>query len=159
MDKRRVMEKIIIRLTEDLELLRKAARDAHAEATHESSKAENKYDTRGLEASYLADGQVRQAVETEETIAQIQALPVADLMPGTLVAIGALVELESKGDLRFYFVASRGGGVAVEVDGAEVVVITPQAPLGQLLIGRKANDCFKMGQGRDVVEYRIQSVR
>ena len=51
MDKRLVIEAIIARLGDDLDVLCKAARASHAEATHESSKAENKYDTRGLEAS------------------------------------------------------------------------------------------------------------
>lgn len=56
MDKRALIKKIVAQLEAELALLTKAARSAHAEATHESSKAENKYDTRGLEASYLARG-------------------------------------------------------------------------------------------------------
>ena len=59
--KEAVVKKIIERLQADLELYFKAARAAHFEATHEQSKAENKYDTRGLEASYLARGQSKQA--------------------------------------------------------------------------------------------------
>ena len=151
MNKRCVMETIADRLAGDLALLHKAAREAHAEATHESSKAENKYDTRGLEASYLADGQVRQAIETEEAIAQIQMLSMADLPPGTAVTLGALVELESRGRTMFYFMAPRGGGVEVEVDGEEVVVLTPQSPLGRLLVGKKEDDCFKSPSGNSRV--------
>ena len=50
-------QKILARLAADQELLLQSARAAHAEATDEQNKAENKYDTRALEASYLAQGQ------------------------------------------------------------------------------------------------------
>jgi len=49
--KGQLIKQIIASLSESLGLLEKAARASHAEATHESSKAESKYDTRGLEAA------------------------------------------------------------------------------------------------------------
>ena len=62
MKKAELIKQIVASLTENLELLQKAARASHEEATHESSRAESKYDTRGLEAAYLAGGQARQAL-------------------------------------------------------------------------------------------------
>jgi len=56
MNKRAIIKKIIARLTDELEIYFRAAKFSRAEATHESSKAESKYDTRGLEASHLARG-------------------------------------------------------------------------------------------------------
>jgi len=61
MNKSDLLTQIIASLQESLEALQNTARASHAEATHESSKPENKYDTRGLEAAYLAGGQARQA--------------------------------------------------------------------------------------------------
>ena len=55
MNKAQITKQIVARLSENLHLLQKAARASHAEATHESSKAENKYDTRGLEAAAVAE--------------------------------------------------------------------------------------------------------
>ena len=54
---------IIAALTSELDGYKRSARSAHEEATSEQSKAENKYDTRGLEAAYLAGAQSRQAAE------------------------------------------------------------------------------------------------
>ena len=51
---------IIAELGGRLSRLSKAAIEAHAAATDPGSKAEGKYDTRSLEASYLATGQARQ---------------------------------------------------------------------------------------------------
>ena len=45
MKKSELIEQIITSLTESLTVLEKAARASHEEATHESSKAESKYDT------------------------------------------------------------------------------------------------------------------
>ena len=53
MDKQSLHQALLMRLRADLELLERAAHTAREAATHEESKAENKYDTRGLEASYL----------------------------------------------------------------------------------------------------------
>ncbi len=159
MNKRLVIEAIIARLGDDLEILCKAARASHAEATHESSKAENKYDTRGLEASYLADGQVRQAEETELTIVQFQRLSPPNFKPTDPVDIGALVEVKCKNSTSFYFIGPRGGGVEVEVDGKDIVVLTPHAPLGKMLIGRQPGARFKFGTGAKAVEYSIVSIR
>ena len=61
MNKRAIIKKIIAKLTGELEVYFRAAQYARDEATHEQNKAENKYDTRGLEASYLARGQSKQA--------------------------------------------------------------------------------------------------
>jgi hypothetical protein len=60
MDKSQLIKQIVAGLSQSLGVLEKAARASHAEATHESSKAESKYDTHGLEAAYLAGGQARQ---------------------------------------------------------------------------------------------------
>lgn len=102
MNKAAVLRKIVERLTSDLELYLKAARAAHFEATHEQSKAENKYDTRGLEASYLARGQSRQAAELELAVQQFQRLSSSSWPDGQPADIGALVELRSRRQSQWY---------------------------------------------------------
>src|SRR6185369_8928996 len=99
----------IAQLGGELELLTHAARAAHAEAPHESSKAESKYDTRGLEASYLARGQSRQAAEVAQAIEDFQKLPVRSFAPNDEIDAGAFVELAGKRERNFYFIAPRGG--------------------------------------------------
>src|SRR5258706_2373263 len=74
MNKRQILKQIIAALTQSLAVLEKAARASHEEATHESSRAESKYDTRGLEAAYLAGGQTRQAKEILDAISLYDSL-------------------------------------------------------------------------------------
>src|SRR6266516_6507375 len=82
LNKSKLLEQIIEALRDSLAVLEKAARASHAEATHESSKAENKYDTRGLEAAYLAGGQAKQAKEILDSIKLYQSLRLRDFGPG-----------------------------------------------------------------------------
>ncbi len=74
MDKAVVLEEIIASLQSELETYIRAAKFSHAEATAEENRAENKYDTRGLEASYLAAGQANKVVELEAAISSFEEL-------------------------------------------------------------------------------------
>jgi transcription elongation GreA/GreB family factor len=158
-DKKRIITAIISKLSEELELYIRAARASHAEATHEQSKAENKYDTRGLEAAYLARGQSRQIAELELAMKEFRALPQTSFPPGTPIGIGTLVELREKKQRSFYFVGPRGGGAEVEQDGVEILVITPQSPLGAQLMGRKAGEKLKLQIGGVTNDYTIVAVQ
>ena len=140
MNKRAIIQKITAKLIGELEIYFRAALASRTEATHESSKAENKYDTRGLEASYLARGQSKQAAELEAAIAEFEKLGARKFTDGDGIAVGALVELEHGGEKSIYFVGPRAGGTEVLHDRKEILVITPQSPLGVQLMGKKSGD-------------------
>src|SRR5277367_720709 len=140
MNKRAIIKKIVARLTDELQVYFRAAQFSRAEATHESSKAESKYDTRGLEASYLARGQSKQAAEIESAIAEFEKLPVKKFGADEPIGLGALVELEHGGENSFYFIGPRAGGTEVLHDKKEILVITPQSPLCEQIMGRKSGD-------------------
>ena len=140
MNKRAIIQKITAKLVSELEVYFRAAQFSRAEATHESNKAENKYDTRGLEAGYLARGQSKQAAELEAAIAEFEQLGARKFAAGDAIAVGALVELEHGGESSFYFLGPRAGGTEVLHDRKEIMVITPQSPLGEQLMGKKSGD-------------------
>jgi len=140
MDKRGLIQKIIAKLLNELEVYFRAAQASRAEASHEQSKPENKYDTRGLEASYLARGQSRQAAELETAIAEFEKLDPRAFAAGEAIDIGALVELETDGERAYYLIGPRAGGTEVVQDKKEVCVITPQSPLGTQLMEKKSGD-------------------
>jgi transcription elongation GreA/GreB family factor len=159
MNKTQLIKRIVAALNENLDLLQKAARASHAEATHESSKAESKYDTRGLEAAYLAGGQARQAKEILDSIKAYEALTVKAFAAEAPIDLTALVELDSDGSRSMYFMGPRNGGLEVEVGRKEVTVITPQSPLGQTLMGKKAGQRWTTKLGGATVKYKVVSVR
>ena len=154
-DKRAIIDLILKGLEAELDGY---ARAAHTEAMDEQNKAENKYDTRGLEASYLAMGQSRQAAEAMEAIQKYKALPVVAFKSSDAIDVGAVVELDA-GDSSIYFIGPCGGGMEIVHRGKAVLVITPRSPLGQLLIGRKTGDRLEFGPGAAKVRYRVVAVK
>lgn len=158
MNKHTVLKAIIAKLGEELQTYLNAADASRAEATHESSKAENKYDTRGLEASYLARGQSRQIAELEAALIEFQKLGSREFKDGESMDIGALVELEQDRERSFYFIGPRAGGTEVEFDGQEILVITPQSPLGSQLVGKMEGDQLKLALPGSQNKYRVVKV-
>jgi transcription elongation GreA/GreB family factor len=157
-NKAAIVQKIIAQLAAEMEGYARSARAAHAEATDEQSKAENKYDTRGLEASYLARGQSRQAAETAEALEHFAALPLRDFSPADPIDLGAVVELETPTGKTCYFIGPRAGGTEIKEGRREILVITPQSPLGQQLVGKKQGDRWETQLAGKRVAYRIVGV-
>ena len=155
MTKSELLARILAQLRSELESLTAAALATHAEATDEQNKAENKYDTRGLEASYLAHGQSKAAQEAAQAVAQFQAMTPRDFAAGEPIGLGALVALD--GGAR-YFVGPRAGGTELSHEGRDVMVITPHSPLGRQLMGRRPGDVVALEIGGRRSEARIAAV-
>lgn len=138
--KSELLEKIRAELKARFDRLARAAMDAHAAATDPGSKAEGKYDTRSLEASYLAAGQARQVDELAETVRVFEAFTLADFAMEDPIAMGALVEVDLRGETSHFLLAPTAGGMVVEMDGLEITLLTPASTLYQNLLGMRAGD-------------------
>jgi len=158
MNKSKLIKQIVAGLSESLAMLEKAARASHEEATHESNKAESKYDTRGLEAAYLAGGQARQAKEILDSIEVYEGLKTREYGRDEPIDLTTLVELATNGSSAVYFIGPRKGGLEINYRGKEITVITPQSPLGQNLIGKKAGQRWTAKVGGSLMKYHILSV-
>lgn len=153
-----LLRQIIAALQAELDGYNRSARAAHSEATDEQSRAENKYDTRGLEASYLARGQSRQALEVIEAIQYFSAMGTRDFGSNEAVDLGALVELEESGATSYYFIGPRSGGLEIEHENHPILVITPQSPLGQRLVGRRVGDTLQMPATGPAQKCRVAAI-
>lgn len=157
--KRMIVRQIIEQLTEQLDTLAGASRAMHADASDEQNKAEDKYDTRGLESAYLASSQARLATETEQALAVYQSLELGKFQQTTPIDLTALVELESRGARSHYFLGPKSGGLEIQLKETQVLVITPESPLGRQLLGRKVGDRIQLQTRGPAQEYRVTSVR
>jgi len=158
LNKDAIVAAIIAALAGELEGYARSARDAHAYATDEQCKAENKYDTRGLESSYLASGQARQAAEVMQSMQQYKSLAVRKFSPQEPINVGAVVELERKGERITYFIGPSAGGTEVVCKGRSVLVITPQSPMGRQIVGRKRGENVQIQVGGTSDSYRVAAV-
>lgn len=149
--KRHILNMIIASLRRELDACMMAAREATAAATDPGSKAENKYDTRSLEASYLARGQALRVSELHEAVLTFETLSLIEFAPNQAIITGALVVLADKNEEALYFFGPCAGGTSVELDGQEILVITPASPLGRELLGKKAGETIRLSSGSTMI--------
>lgn len=155
-NKESIRKAILRQLRDDYNNAIQSAADAHDAATNEESKAENKYDTRGLEASYLAEGQSRRVAELEQAIAMYEKLDVAELTDGSPIRLTALVTLEdAQAQCKRLFIGPVSGGLKVVLEDVEYMVVTPKAPLGGSLIGKHVGDEVTINAAGNTTHYDI----
>lgn len=118
-----------------------AANQAHDSATHEENVAENKYDTLGLEASYLAEGQANIVAGYKAAISIFKKLSVRDFDEDSELTLGALVRLvDDGGGELLVFLSPVAGGQVIELQDKDVSIVTSSAPLGLSLLGSCLDD-------------------
>lgn len=117
-----------------------AADEARATATNKENVAENKYDTLGLEAAYLAHGQSKRCLQLERDLAAFVSLK-ENLTEHSEARLGSLVEVEQPdGEVRYLFIGPGCGGLQIDGEDETATVITPASPLGSALIGAASGD-------------------
>ncbi|WP_095110594.1 GreA/GreB family elongation factor [Pseudomonas sp. Irchel 3E20] len=141
MNKHSVHALILDKLQADLDIAQRAAQTAYETATHEENIAENKYDTLGLEASYLAAGQAKRVEEIRQALALCQNMALRPYDESTGIQVGTLLGLEDEqGRQQWLFLAPDGAGLKVQLVGQPITVITPRSPLGKSLLGKFEGD-------------------
>ena len=141
MDKFLLQQQVLERLAEDLLQAEQAVQAAHEAATHEENIAENKYDTLGLEAGYLAAGQARRAEGIRQAMAHWRQFRPRPYDASKGIQLGALVCLgESDHKQQLLFIGPAGGSMQL-VSGVQLVqVISSEAPLGRAMLGKCEGD-------------------
>jgi hypothetical protein len=135
-----LLEKIRSDLRASLERLVKAAQEAHAAATDPGSKAEGKYDTRSLEASYLAAGQARQVDELANSLRIFESLQLEKFQITDPIDSGALVEVELRGESIDFLLVPVSGGRVVFHEGMEITLLSPESGLYRKLLGMRVGE-------------------
>ena len=159
MTKEYILHLIIERLFQDLTIVFTAAKTAHEAATHSENIPDNKYDTLGLEASYVAQGQANRAQDLKFALEAYRRLALQEFNEGSPISLTALVTLEADdGSFRKIFIGPLEGGLKVKDDNSEIIVITPGSPLGRGLIGKSVGDRVQTGMRSSGKEYEIVNV-
>lgn len=147
MNKPAVLAQFLAVLKAELAALTRAAQGAFAAATDPDSKAENKYDTRTLEASYVARGQAKRVAELQEAVRAFEALSANELAADAAITLGTLVSLETPEETTHYFIGPFAGGTEIVHEGREIVIITPASALGQKLLGHRVGEAVALRPG------------
>lgn len=158
-DKNKILDAFLRELERELNTLIEAAFEAKEAATSEEARAENEYDTRGLEASYLAGAQSKRAGELRDFINQLKKIKIRSYRESDEIEATALIEIEIDGEeKKWFFMVPQEGGAKVTIDGLSILLISPESPLGQEIYGKRVGDAFEFETRGQLREYEIISV-
>ncbi|MDD3276882.1 MAG: hypothetical protein PHP93_07540 [Kiritimatiellales bacterium] len=146
MNKTALLRAVIAELENDLRRQQGANKQASAGATDGEARAETKWDTCGLESSYLARGH---ALQFKALVADLETLRTF-MIPhydGLAIGPGALIETELDKEKMICFLLPCAGGTEVQFDEKTVSVITPSSPIGAALMDKKQGGKFSFRAG------------
>lgn len=155
--KKQILDELISRARVELAGLEASAKSNRDFATDPEFKAESKYDTRGLEASYLASAEAKRVEELKLEIQILEEVDVDQSKKLGEISIGAIVELEHGNQKRKYFLIPTAGGTIVKVDEEAVLVVSVFSPIGDALMGLKTGDDFEVETPKETRNYQILS--
>lgn len=158
MNKTDILQNFISSIEAELAVLKKSAKDTADYATDSENKPENKYDTRGLEASYLAGAQAVRVAEMQEVLLAFRHQILQNNKKTEIVTIGALVEVSIQDKISFLLIMPVGGGQSIKYENRIIQVVTPVSPLGQALLKRTIGDLVTITTGNAMREYEIISI-
>ncbi len=136
MERKSAIHALQAQVKKQLETAQNAFKASRSTVTSDESKQEGKYDTRGLEESYLAHGLSQKINDFEEIEVFLESCLMAE--PSTEVVLGSLVQGRLNNESVAYLLAPKGGGLEALVSEVEVTVVTPESPLGSQLLTLKA---------------------
>lgn len=155
--KQKLLDELLRKAREELVDLTRAALETKNFATDQEFKAESKYDTRALEASYLASAEAKRV---EELKLEIQILEEVDLNASSRtkeISIGALVELSYGERKMLYFLIPTAGGTLLKFGDDAVVVVSVFSPIGDAMLGLKSGQDFEVETPKETRSYEILS--
>lgn len=113
-------------------------------ATEGDVKQESKYDTRGIEASYLAGAQKKRVEELKFDLHKLEDFMAFAFKPSDEVVLGSLVEIDMGKEIRLYFMTPAFGGIQLYLDHKPIFIISTVSPMGEAIIGLSEGDEFEL---------------
>ena len=161
--KKLIVSSLLEVLRKEHEVYERIAEQARKDAIDSEMKQESKYDTRAIEAGYLAGAQKRRFEEIKIEIQSLEALELKDYS-GSPAALGALVLLAEEEDRAhkhstpWYFLAPSAGSGPLTIDGKNIKILSIHSPLARNLIGLEEGESFVLDSPSGQKEYSIEKI-
>ena len=154
--KQAILDELKLRVQKDLTQAKSAFKSTKGHATDSELKSDGKYDTRSIEAGYLAGAQKKRVDELELELGLLDEININHLP--SEVSVGSLAEIEFNKMKRLYFISSTSGGTMLEIEGETILVISAFSPIGAAAIGLSVGDTFEVETATNTREYTILSI-
>jgi Transcription elongation factor, GreA/GreB, C-term len=161
-NKKELIQQFILLLESDLKSAIESQKNTVEYVTDEDNKPENEYDTRGLEASYLARGQAERVADLKESLAFFKITEIKLYTKDTPIGNSALVcvqDLEQNDDVKNILLMPKGGGLQLTYLNKHYQTVTASSPLGKALLGKKCDEEISYHVGSHLKEFSILNVQ
>jgi len=134
---------------------------ARQEARHSEMKQEGKYDTRGIEASYLADGQAKRLGDLQEEFQTLEHIPIQN--SSTTLGVGSLVRLKTETHppvFHWFFLTPKSSlNISLSEIEQPIQIISISSPLGKELLGLEEGDSLEVQTPNGTQSYEVLELR
>jgi len=155
-NKQEIIDQLLSKAKDDHQKAKTAFDQSREHATGADMKAEGKYDTRSIEASYIAGAQQVRLTELEQEIKLLEEISIEHINDS--VSVGSLVHLLHNGSKRLYFISSTSGGHMLKIEEHVVLIISAFSPLGVELIGLISGDDFEIETSNQSRTYEVSQI-
>ena len=155
MDKHKIINELIVLVQDELQKAEEAFASTNALATEGDVKQESKYDTRGIEAGYLAGAQKKRVEELKFDLHKLEELLHFEFKQTDEVVLGSIVTVDMGKMKRTYFISPSFGGVHLNEQGRDLHVITPVSPVGEAMLGLNEGDEFEFDSSKNYTILKI----
>ena len=156
--KQEIYQQLLRNIDLEIKQAEEANESANAYKESDDMKQEGKYDTRAIEAGYLAGAQAKRLEELKLEKRLLESVEIKEFKDSDEVAAGALVELETNGVSQLYFLSNTSGGSMLSVNGKTVMVISVFSPIGDGALSLYVGDSFELETPKETREYLIKSI-
>lgn len=156
-DKKKIVDALIEKLNAELVEVESAAKSTKDLVTADDLKSEGKYDTRAIEASYLASAQNKRVEEIKLDIQMLEDLSLT-IGPALKMQLGSLGLIACNQQERFYFLSTTSGGSMLMIDNNPILVISVFSPIGDAALGHGPGESFEVETPKETRLYKVQSV-
>ncbi len=153
--KQKIVEQLKEKIKQQLKTASESFQSAKELTSSEDSKSEGKYDTRAIEAGYLAGAQKQRIDELEKELQLIESI---EFHPSNNVSIGSLIEMEFNEKNQLYFLSSTSGGTMLMVENKPILVISAFSPIGNEVVGLSCGESFELETPKETRVYTIKSI-
>lgn len=153
--KLKIKEQLLLKLNNELHALEEAARSSRAYAIQDDLKSEGKYDTRAIEASYLAAAELKRVEELKQDVQMLEDLEVKE---SNHIELGALAILELNHKEQMMFFSPNLGGEIILIDQQTILIISVFSPIGNEALSLIEDESFEVETPKEIRKYIIKKI-
>ena len=139
---------VLHQLKDQQAVLSKAVQTAAEATTHAEAKQEGKYDTRAIEASYLAGAQAERLADLDQKIAKLERLAVVGNESERIKVTSLVCIDDEESGKRWYMILPGAAGINVSLQSINITILSPESKLGTELLGKIPGEEVELAVGR-----------